>query len=34
MHGCSASRISDKTPPVGIGLWPSDHASVATRLQY
>jgi endonuclease/exonuclease/phosphatase family metal-dependent hydrolase len=26
--------ISDKTPPVGKGLWPSDHASVATRLQY
>jgi len=26
--------ISDKTPPVSMGLWPSDHASVATRLQY
>jgi len=26
--------ISDKTPPISMGLWPSDHASVATRLQY
>ena len=26
--------ISDKTPPVGTGLWPSDHASVGARLQY
>jgi len=26
--------VSDKTPPPGRGLWPSDHASVAARLQY
>lgn len=26
--------ISDKTPPVGSGLWPSDHASVAARISY
>ena len=26
--------ISDKTLPVGKGLWPSDHASVGARLQY
>jgi len=26
--------VSDKTPPSGRGLWPSDHASVAARLQY
>ena len=26
--------ISDKTPPIAFGVWPSDHASVATRLQY
>lgn len=26
--------ISDKTPPVGKGLWPSDHASVAAKISY
>jgi hypothetical protein len=26
--------VSDKTPPPGRGLWPSDHASVAARVQY
>jgi endonuclease/exonuclease/phosphatase family metal-dependent hydrolase len=26
--------ISDKTPPVGTGLWPSDHASVAAKISY
>lgn len=26
--------ISDKTPPVGIGVWPSDHASVAAKLVF
>jgi len=26
--------VSDKTPPKGHGLWPSDHASVATELQF
>jgi hypothetical protein len=26
--------VSDKTPPIAFGVWPSDHASVATRLQY
>ena len=25
---------ADKTWPPGRGLWPSDHASVAARLQY
>jgi hypothetical protein len=25
---------ADKTRPPGRGLWPSDHASVAGRLQY
>ena len=26
--------VADKTPPPGPRLWPSDHASVAARLQY
>jgi hypothetical protein len=26
--------ISEKTPPIAFGAWPSDHASVATRLRY
>jgi endonuclease/exonuclease/phosphatase family metal-dependent hydrolase len=26
--------IADKTPPKGFGVWPSDHASVAARLQF
>lgn len=26
--------IGDKTLPKGFGVWPSDHASVAARLQY
>jgi hypothetical protein len=26
--------IGDKTMPKGLGLWPSDHASVAVQLQY
>jgi len=26
--------VSDKTPPKGLGLWPSDHSSVAARLQF
>lgn len=26
--------VADKTPPPGLGLWPSDHASVAAGLQY
>jgi endonuclease/exonuclease/phosphatase family metal-dependent hydrolase len=26
--------VSDKTPPIAIGVWPSDHASVAAKLQY
>lgn len=26
--------VADKTWPPGLGLWPSDHASVAARLQY
>jgi len=26
--------VSDKTSPKGWGLWPSDHASVAARIQY
>jgi hypothetical protein len=26
--------VSDKTWPPGLGLWPSDHASVAAGLQY
>jgi len=28
------SRVSDKTPPPGQGLWPSDHGSVAAELQF
>jgi endonuclease/exonuclease/phosphatase family metal-dependent hydrolase len=26
--------VADKTWPPGLGLWPSDHASVAARLRY
>ena len=26
--------VSDKTPPAGQGLWPSDHASVAATLEF
>ena len=26
--------VADKTGPPGLGLWPSDHASVAARLKY
>jgi hypothetical protein len=26
--------VGDKTTPKGSGLWPSDHASVAARIQY
>jgi endonuclease/exonuclease/phosphatase family metal-dependent hydrolase len=26
--------VADKTSPKGRGLWPSDHASVAARIQY
>ncbi|NJD30906.1 MAG: hypothetical protein FIB04_03385 [Gammaproteobacteria bacterium] len=26
--------VASKTSPPGLGLWPSDHASVAARLQY
>lgn len=26
--------VADKTWPPGLGLWPSDHASVAAKLQY
>jgi hypothetical protein len=26
--------VADKTWPPGLGLWPSDHASVAAGLQY
>jgi hypothetical protein len=26
--------VADKTLPRGWGVWPSDHASVAARLQY
>jgi exonuclease III len=28
------SRVADKTPPPGIGLWPSDHGVVAAELSY
>lgn len=28
------SKVSDKTPPAGLGLWPSDHGSVAAELQF
>lgn len=28
------SKVSDKTPPPGLGLWPSDHGSVAAELQF
>lgn len=28
------SSTSDKTPPAGQGLWPSDHGSVAIELQF
>jgi hypothetical protein len=28
------TKIPDKTPPPGIGLWPSDHGSVAAELRY
>jgi len=26
--------VSDKTPPPGLGLWPSDHGSVTAELQF
>jgi len=28
------SRVADKTPPAGLGLWPSDHGAVAAELRY
>jgi hypothetical protein len=28
------ARVSDKTPPPGQGLWPSDHGSVAADLRF
>jgi len=28
------AKVSDKTPPPGLGLWPSDHGSVAAELQF
>jgi len=28
------AKVSDKTPPAGLGLWPSDHGSVAAELQF
>ena len=28
------SRVSDKTPPAGLGLWPSDHGVVAAELRF
>ena len=28
------ASISDKTPPVRFGVWPSDHASVAAKLSF
>jgi hypothetical protein len=28
------TSVADKTWPPGLGLWPSDHASVAAKLQY
>ena len=28
------ATVSDKTPPAGLGLWPSDHASVTVDLQF
>jgi endonuclease/exonuclease/phosphatase family metal-dependent hydrolase len=26
--------VSEKTPPISLGVWPSDHASVAAKLTY
>jgi endonuclease/exonuclease/phosphatase family metal-dependent hydrolase len=26
--------VSDKTPPIALGVWPSDHASVAAKLTF
>ena len=28
------AKVSSKTPPPGLGLWPSDHGSVAAELQF
>jgi hypothetical protein len=28
------AKVSNKTPPPGLGLWPSDHGSVAAELQF
>jgi hypothetical protein len=28
------ATISDKTPPAGLGIWPSDHGSVSLTLRY
>jgi len=28
------ATVSDRTPPPGLGLWPSDHGSVAAELQF
>ena len=27
-------KVSDKTPPPGLGLWPSDHAALTAELQF
>ena len=28
------ANVSDKTPPAGLGVWPSDHGSVSLTLRY
>jgi hypothetical protein len=28
------ATVSDKTPPPGLGLWPSDHGAVTAELQF
>ena len=28
------ATVSDRTPPPGLGLWPSDHGAVAAELQF
>jgi hypothetical protein len=28
------ATVSDKTPPPGLGLWPSDHGAVTAEMQF
>jgi hypothetical protein len=28
------AKVADKTPPAGLGIWPSDHGSVSVTIRY